>query len=32
VYEHFVATPVPIGAATSPASMINPLAVSVKTP
>jgi hypothetical protein len=32
VYEHFVATPVPIGAATSPTSMINPLAVSVKSP
>ena len=32
VYEHFVATPVPIGAATSPTAMINPLVVSVRTP
>jgi hypothetical protein len=32
VYEHFVVTPVPIGAATSPTAMINPLAVSVKSP
>jgi hypothetical protein len=32
VYEHFVATPVPIGAATSPTAMINPLVVSVKMP
>jgi hypothetical protein len=32
VYEHFVATPVPIGAATSPTAMINPLVVSVKAP
>ena len=30
VYEHFVATPVPIGAATSPTAMLNPLAVVVK--
>ena len=30
VFEHFVATPVPIGAATSPTAMINPLLVSVK--
>lgn len=29
VYEHFVATPVPIGAATSPAAMLQPLAVTV---
>jgi len=29
VYEHFVATPVPVGAVTSPVSMLNPLAVSV---
>lgn len=32
VYEHFVGTPVPIGAATSPTAMLNPLVVSVKTP
>jgi hypothetical protein len=32
VYEHFVATPVPIGAATSPTAMLNPLVVSVKAP
>ena len=32
VYEHFVSTPVPIGAATSPTAMINPLVVSVKAP
>jgi hypothetical protein len=32
VYEHFVATPVPIGAATSPTAMTNPLVVSVTTP
>jgi hypothetical protein len=30
VYEHFVATPVPIGAATSPTAMVYPLVVSVK--
>jgi hypothetical protein len=30
VYHHFVVTPVPIGAATSPASMVRPLAVEVK--
>jgi hypothetical protein len=29
VYEHFVATPVPVGAVTSPASMLSPLVVSV---
>jgi hypothetical protein len=30
VYQHFVSTPVPIGAATSPTAMVNPLAVTVK--
>jgi hypothetical protein len=30
VFHHFVPTPVPIGAATSPASMLQPLAVEVK--
>lgn len=30
VYQHFVPTPVPIGAATSPAAMLNPLKVVVK--
>ena len=30
VYQHFVATPVPIGAATSPTAMLNPLSVAVK--
>jgi len=30
VYQHFVSTPVPIGAATSPTAMLNPLAVVVK--
>jgi hypothetical protein len=30
VYQHFVSTPVAIGAATSPASMLSPLAVDVK--
>ena len=30
VYEHFVAAPVLIGAATSPTAMLNPLVVSVK--
>jgi hypothetical protein len=30
IYQHFVATPVPIGAATSPTAMVNPLAVVVK--
>lgn len=30
VYEHFVATPVPIGAATSPASVLSPLTVTVE--
>jgi hypothetical protein len=32
VYEHFVATPVPVGAVTSPVSMLNPLVVSVSNP
>ena len=32
VYEHFVATPVPVGAVTSPVSMLNPLVVSVSYP
>jgi hypothetical protein len=32
VYEHFVATPVAVGAVTSPVSMLNPLVVSVSTP
>ena len=30
VYQHYVSTPVPIGAATSPASMLSPLAVRVR--
>jgi len=30
VYEHFVSTPIPIGAVTSPTAMLNPLVVSVK--
>jgi len=30
VYQHFVSTPVPIGAATSPTAMLNQLAVVVK--
>jgi hypothetical protein len=30
VYQHFVSTPVPIGAATSPTAMLNPLAITVK--
>jgi hypothetical protein len=30
VYQHFVPTPVPIGAATSPASMLNPLKVATR--
>jgi hypothetical protein len=30
VYQHFVSTPVPIGAATSPAAMLSPLAVAVR--
>jgi hypothetical protein len=30
VYHHFVGTPVPIGAATSPASVLNPLVVTVE--
>jgi hypothetical protein len=29
IYEHFVATPVPIGAVTSPVSMLSPLEVTV---
>jgi hypothetical protein len=29
VYEHFVSTPVPVGAVTSPVSMLNPLVISV---
>ena len=32
VYEHFVATPVQVGAITSPVSMLNPLVVSVSNP
>ena len=32
VYEHFVASPVPVGAVTSPVSMLNPLVVSVSNP
>jgi hypothetical protein len=32
VYEHFVATPVPLGAVTSPVSMLNPLVVSFSSP
>ena len=32
VYEHFVASPVPVGAVTSPVSMLNPLVVSVSSP
>ncbi len=30
VYEHYVSTPVPIGAATSPAAILHPLRVSVE--
>ena len=30
VYQHFVGTPVPIGAATSPTAMLNPLSVTVR--
>jgi hypothetical protein len=30
VYQHFVSTPVAIGAATNPTAMLNPLVVSVK--
>jgi hypothetical protein len=30
VYQHFVSTPVPIGAATSPTAMLSPLKVEVK--
>ena len=30
VYEHFVSTPIPIGAVTSPTAMLNPLTVTVK--
>ena len=29
-FEHFVATPIAIGAATSPTAMLNPLAVTVE--
>ncbi|HEV3217235.1 MAG TPA: hypothetical protein VGZ27_16005 [Vicinamibacterales bacterium] len=32
VYEHFVATPVQVGAVTSPVSMLNPLVVSASIP
>ena len=32
VYEHFVNTPVQIGAATSPASILSPLQVNVVNP
>ena len=32
VYLHFVSTPVPIGAATSPAAMLSPLRVDTKAP
>jgi hypothetical protein len=30
VYQHFVSTPIPIGAVTSPTAMLNPLVVAVK--
>ena len=30
VYQHYVSTPLPIGAATSPASILNPLSVTVE--
>jgi hypothetical protein len=30
VYQHFVSTPVPIGAATSPTAMLNPLKVEIR--
>ena len=30
LYEHFVATPVPIGAATNPMAMLSPLSVTVE--
>jgi hypothetical protein len=30
LYQHYVSTPVPIGAATSPASILSPLVVSVR--
>ncbi|MBI3403809.1 MAG: hypothetical protein HY048_20540 [Acidobacteria bacterium] len=30
VYQHFVATPVPVGAATSPVAMLHPLVVTVQ--
>jgi hypothetical protein len=30
IYQHFVSTPVPIGAATSPTAMLNPLRVEIK--
>ncbi len=32
VYEHFVSTPVAVGAVTSPVSMLNPLVVSFSSP
>jgi hypothetical protein len=32
VYEHFVTTPVQVGAVTSPVSMLNPLVVSFSNP
>jgi hypothetical protein len=32
VYQHFVSTPVPIGAATSPTAMLNPLRVEIRAP
>ena len=32
IYQHFVATPVPIGAVTSPVSMLNPLMVTIAKP
>jgi hypothetical protein len=32
VYEHFVSTPIPIGAVTSPTAMLNPLVVAIKNP
>jgi hypothetical protein len=30
IYQHFVSTPVPIGAATSPTAMLNPLQVEIR--
>jgi hypothetical protein len=32
VYQHFVSTPVPIGAATNPTAMLNPIRVEIKAP